>query len=609
MTTVRDFDAGNYQVVASNVFGSVTSAAAPVVIHFVNASNNTPSPPYAGWPSSANNIQDAIGAAQAGEIVLVTNGVYLAGGKSMDAIITNRVTVDKALLLQSVNGPEGTFIQGAWDLATTNGLGAVRCVWMTNNSVLSGFTIRGGATRAYAQQLNASMDGGGVYATTNSATLANCVLATNAAGDGGGGAYRVTLNSCSLVGNIAMGAGHGSGTGQGAGADRCNLRNCLLTANSAAGDGGGAYLCNATNCAFTGNRSIFYGAAAYSGTLLNCTAVNNTAGGYGSQSGAVANANLTNCIVWGNFVTNFASFTNYYNCTFSYCDTHPLPVGAGNIDIDPQLLSDNVHLSSTSPCRALGTNMPVGVDIDGQGWNNPPSIGCDEWAPAPVLITPVSVQVGYPARRLIFSAPVAGQNPLTFQWSRNSIPIGDDSHHTNSQSANLMVIDFGPEDAGSYQVIVTNSFGSVTSQMVKVVIHVVNPASTNSIAPYDTWPTAATSIQAAIDSALGGEIVLATNGVYTTGGRAMSAGLTNRVVLDKPLIVMSVNGYTSSIIEGMRDPIATNGPGAMRCAWLTNGAVLSGFTLRNGATLASSGNFGAPAETGGGAWGASASEG
>src|SRR6185312_10523024 len=114
-------------------------------------------------------------------------------------------------------------------------------------------------------------------------------------------------------------------------------------------------------------------------------------------------------------------------------------------------------------------------------------------------------------------------------------------------------------------------------------IHCVNVAGMNPAAPYTNWETAATNIQDAIDAASAGEFVLVTNGVYSTGGKVISGDLTNRVALDKALTVTSVNGYMGTVIEGQWDS-ATNGPGAMRCAWLTNGAALCGFTLRNGAT-------------------------
>ncbi|MDR3456074.1 MAG: hypothetical protein P4N60_01400 [Verrucomicrobiae bacterium] len=64
--------------------------------------------------------------------------------------------------------------------------------------------------------------------------------------------------------------------------------------------------------------------------------------------------------------------------------------------------------------------------------------------------------------------------------------------------------------------------------------------------------------------------MLVTNGVYKTGVTAAS-----RIAVQKLITVQSVNGPTTTIIQGQSS-------GSVRCAYLTNGATLSGFTLRNG---------------------------
>jgi hypothetical protein len=93
--------------------------------------------------------------------------------------------------------------------------------------------------------------------------------------------------------------------------------------------------------------------------------------------------------------------------------------------------------------------------------------------------------------------------------------------------------------------------------------------------PYSSWSAAATNIQDAIDVASAGDLILVTNGTYDTGGRLQYGILTNRVAVTKPLTLQSVNGPAVTIISGK---------GAMRCAYLTNGAALIGLTLTNGAT-------------------------
>ncbi|MBI1176898.1 hypothetical protein GC207_05610 [bacterium] len=106
--------------------------------------------------------------------------------------------------------------------------------------------------------------------------------------------------------------------------------------------------------------------------------------------------------------------------------------------------------------------------------------------------------------------------------------------------------------------------------------------------PYETWSTAARVIQDAVDVAQAGDTVFVTNGLYAIGGRPVNGGIvTNRVVLDKPVRVQSINGPAKTIIAGMEGTSSYNnghGDNAARGAYVGDGAVLSGFTIQDGHT-------------------------
>lgn len=111
--------------------------------------------------------------------------------------------------------------------------------------------------------------------------------------------------------------------------------------------------------------------------------------------------------------------------------------------------------------------------------------------------------------------------------------------------------------------------------------HYVAPGGAH-VPPFVTWADAARDLQSAIDAADPMDEVFASNGVYNTGGRVRHGALTNRVVIDKPIRVVAVQGPAHTAIEGS----GPAGDAAVRGVLLGADASLVGFTVRGGATRA-----------------------
>jgi parallel beta-helix repeat protein len=521
--------------------------------------------PYASWNSAARVIQDAVDAAANGDEIVVTNGSYLNGGRTVMVVDTNlfttnyffnRVVVDKQLVLRSVNGPQFTIIDG-------QKLG--RCVSLTSNAILAGFTLTNGVVNS---------SGGGVRCDDTTTVVSNCTISGNVASSNnfGGGAYGGTLNNCTLTGNTAA---YGGGV--------CNgiLNNCILSGNTAS-QGGGVYGGALSNCALTKN-SAESGGGAYSGVLRNCTLTGNS----GTFGGGVYGADLRNCIVY----YNIGPGGNYdSSSTLSYCCTTPLPAnGANNLLSEPQLASV-WHLNANSVCIGNGSYDSVsGVDIDGEPWSNPPSIGCDEyWSESVTGAVSTALAISYSNVAIGFA--VSFESAISGRVSASSWDFGDGVVVSNRPYAS-----HAWAATGNYAVVLrayNNDFPSgvgatATVHVVAQPVHYVVSSGSSPSAPYSSWASAATNIQNAVDAAtVPGALVLVSNGVYQTGARAVY-GMSNRVAVTKPLTVQSVNGASVTKIVGFRVPTFVYGSSAVRCVYLTNGAVLSGFTLTNGATQAS----------------------
>jgi len=113
----------------------------------------------------------------------------------------------------------------------------------------------------------------------------------------------------------------------------------------------------------------------------------------------------------------------------------------------------NSHFVSIAELRGFG--LPVSAPIPGSG------------APQIVFDLPSSVTqpIGSTFNSFIGAT---GSQPLSYQWRHNGVPSADNGRVTGSHTSALTVATAGGADGGTYQVIVTNSFGSATSAVETV---------------------------------------------------------------------------------------------------------------------------------------------
>lgn len=554
--------------------------------------------PYTNWTTAARVIQDAVDAASDGTKIWVSNGVYAAGGSVVHGDLTNRVTLTRAISMQSVNGPVVTSILGIGSY----GLDAVRCAYVTNGALLAGFTLVGGSTRV--EGAVEATRGGGVWVESGG-TVSNCVMSNNSAYNGGGGVacnfgglvlscvingngvyedgggiychFGGVISNCTVINNNAFNGGgvacHSGGT----------IKACLIAGNSAMLYGGGIY--NFTggmeeNCLILSNRCLTSGAGIAlnaGGAVHNCTVCENVSDYLGGGVWRGEGGTVDNSIIYFNSAADNGD--NYFTdvqSVFTNCCTTPA-VGSLSVTNDPLFVnraSSDYRLAPGSPCINTGSNQPWmagAFDLDGRPRLIAGTVDMGAYEMG-YCVTAVKQSHGSlvpsgtlwvtPGTNLAFTITPASSFALqSLMVDGVSIALTNQYTFFNVSSNHTIYATF----------IVTNFFPRVyvaTDQ--------------GNVLPYTNWATAARVIQDAVDAAREGSIVLISNGIYSAGGMVVG-GLTNRVAITRATAVYGVNRFTT-VILGRSDPNSINGPAAIRCAYLTNGATLAGVTLFDGHT-------------------------
>ncbi len=552
--------------------------------------------PFTNWVTAATNIQAAVNAANPGESVIVTDGVYNVGmSVTPGYTLPNRVRATNGVVIRSVNGPASTVIEGQGP----EGSSAVRGVYLAGGARLEGFTIAGGGT-FLSGTFPYERNGGGVY-LTGGASISNCVVKNNSAYEGGGiyilySGY--TFNSAIESNYASAGGGGVRFTDAGASA----VRNSRIVGNTSP-NAGGVHIYHSgrlQNCLIADNvgsqntGGVFVDWGSQGAFIENCTIAGNSAPVYGGIGHVVNGPTVRNSIIYGN------SGGNWSAGSFSYSDTTPLPSGAGNISGDPLFADGAYRISALSPCANAGQNSYVIGDADLDGNSRIVSGVVDMGAyevggGGPTVSTP-AVPSGA-TTSLVFaieeyssggsSASDGSAVEYRFDW-------GDGGYSSWGSSTNSHAW----LSSGSYSVraqarCVTNVFAmsswsdnrlvTVTSPPPVIQTHYVSLTG-SSVPPYTNWATAATNIQAAINVSISGDAVVVTDGVYSVGAALTPGyGLPNRVVATNSISIRSVNGPASTVIEGQ----GPEGASAVRGVYLAGGARLEGFTIAGGGTFLS----------------------
>ncbi len=326
-------------------------------------------------------IQQAIDAAINGDIILVADGHYTGqGNRDIDF-------GGKIISLSSVNGPENCIIDSQAGKENQH-RGFIFHSGEDPNALVSGFTITGGNITA----------GGGIYCTTSSPSIVNCIIKYNkATGTGpsvsGGGIScdffsRPIIQNCQIIKNESQNWG---------GAIACDgnthltLVNSIISGNWSKNYGGGLYCKNSQvtiiNCDFTGNSSYYYGGGIWL-TIGSRAKIVNTIIWYNNirETGypgpeqlamdETSDLQLHHCDIEGNAVYIFGGLFAINGADNIF--------GAGNIGDNPEFVNagswtpdssdpnnwieGDYHLDKDSPCVNAGNNdasLQYDTDIDG----------------------------------------------------------------------------------------------------------------------------------------------------------------------------------------------------------------------------------------------------
>ncbi len=180
------------------------------------------------------------------------------------------------------------------------------------------------------------------------------------------------------------------------------------------------------------------------------------------------------------FVSGFSMGTgsNYDYATIKYSNVGvPLWTnrynGAANGD----------DLPPTNSCVAIGPD--GGVYVTGASYGGYLGSAAFDFATVkyislPEVVSQPKTRTNNISTTATFTVLATGSAPLRYQWQRSETNLVNGGNVSGVNSNILTLVNVQPEDAGSYRIVVTNAFGSVTSSVAVLTVVALSPITLSS---------------------------------------------------------------------------------------------------------------------------------
>ncbi|HEX7653232.1 MAG TPA: immunoglobulin domain-containing protein, partial [Verrucomicrobiae bacterium] len=236
---------------------------------------------------------------------------------------------------------------------------------------------------------------------------------------------------------------------------------------------------------------------------------------------------------------------------------------------------------------------------------------------SPVLLSQPTDQAILLTSNVTFSVSGYGVGPLNYQWYHNGSPITDGPRSSGAATATLQLSNLQTNDAGTYQVVLTNLAGAVTSSVANLTVLVpaiVTVSPTNRLSPVTSNISLTVSAQgtAPLSYRWYANGILLTNGGRITGATTATLALSNVQTNDSgtyQAIVTNNYGVSTSLLANLTIYIPVSilnhpvsqaaglgsnvaftvtalGTGPLAYQWFFNGTALSDGSRIGGSTSA-----------------------